>query len=120
MSQRTSWPEAIGRFRLGWRLLRDPMVPAWTKLIQPGVVVHIPLPVDIAPDTFLGLGQLDDPGVILLGLRTFIALRPPTVVFRHRVARSAVDGVAHQVSETPVQGTWGASSREGAQTKPSC
>jgi len=96
------------------------MLPVRTKLIQPGVVVHIPLPVDIAPDTFLGLGQLDDPGVVLLGLRTFIALCPKAVVLRHQSAMSAVDGVAHQVSEAPVRGTWGASSREGAETKPSC
>ena len=94
MSQPTSWSSVIGRFRLGWRLLRDPAVPGWTKLIPLGTLAYILLPVDIVPDIFLGLGQLDDLGVVLLGLRAFIAMCPRTAVLRHTAAMSSVDGVA--------------------------
>lgn len=103
MSQRTYWPDVVGRFRLGWRLLRDPLVPGWTKLIPLGALAYILLPVDIIPDMFLGLGQLDDLGVLLLGLRAFIAVCPQAVVLRHQAAMSAVDGVAREVNEIPLE-----------------
>lgn len=107
MSQPTSWSGVIGRFRLGWRLLRDPMVPGWTKLIPLGAVAYILLPTDIVPDVFLGLGQLDDLGVLLLGLRAFIAMCPRVAVLKHQAAMSSVDGVARQVNETPLAVTAG-------------
>jgi hypothetical protein len=79
------------------------MVPGWTKLIPVGAVLYILLPVDIVPDVFLGLGQLDDLGVLLLGLRAFIAVCPRAAVLRHSAAIHSVDGVARQTSETPTE-----------------
>jgi uncharacterized membrane protein YkvA (DUF1232 family) len=37
-------------------------------------------PIDFIPDVILGLGQLDDIGVILLGMTLFVRLCPPELV----------------------------------------
>jgi uncharacterized membrane protein YkvA (DUF1232 family) len=78
------------KLRLSWRLLRDPLVPLWTKLIPLGAVAYILLPVDLIPDPILGLGQLDDLGMLLLGLKWFIDLCPSGLVGRHLAEMSSV------------------------------
>ena len=75
--------EILRRARLIWRLCRDPRVPLWTKFIPPATLVYLLLPIDVLPDPLLGLGQLDDLAVILLGLRLFLALAPEDVVRQH-------------------------------------
>jgi len=101
MSQPSSWSQMIGQFRLGWRLLHDPRVPWWTKLIPMGAVVYLLLPTDMIPDLFLGLGQLDDLGVLLLSLKAFVALCPRDAVLRHQGGVSIVEGVARSVDDAP-------------------
>lgn len=95
------WPALVKSVRLGWRLLRDPMVPAWTKLIPAGALLYVVLPVDLVPDTLLVFGQLDDLGVLLLALRTFISMCPAQIVQRHLAAMSSVDGSYRVVDEEP-------------------
>lgn len=71
--------------RLSWRLLNDPRVPTALKMIIPALVVAYAVsPVDLIPDFLLGLGQLDDLGVLLAGLALFVRLAPPAVVAEHR------------------------------------
>ena len=77
--------EIFGQLRLVWRLLNDPEVPLWVKLVPPlAILLYIFSPVDIVPDPILGLGQLDDLAVILLGLKLFVEMSPRGVVQRHR------------------------------------
>ena len=79
-----SWmSEILRQVSLIWRLWRDRRVPFWLKLIPPAVLVYLLSPLDMLPDPLLGLGQLDDLGVILLGLRAFVALAPNEVVREH-------------------------------------
>ena len=78
------------RLRLSWCLLRDPLVPLWTKLIPLGAIAYVLLPVDFIPDPVLGLGQLDDLGIVLLGLKWFIDLCPSGLVSRYRGEMSSV------------------------------
>jgi len=79
-----NWLAEILRYtRLVWRLWKDPRVPLWVKLIPPATLIYLFLPIDLLPDPLLGLGQLDDLAVILLGLRLFIALAPQEVVRQH-------------------------------------
>ncbi len=80
--------DLIHQLRLAWRLLRDPRVPGWTKLTPFVTLLYVLSPIDLIPDPILGAGQLDDLGLIFLGLWTFIALAPPEVVREH-VARMA-------------------------------
>ena len=76
--------EIMRQARLVWQLLTDPDVPGWVKIIPPLALVYILSPVDLIPDPVLGLGQLDDLAVILIGLKLFIELSPSGVVQRYR------------------------------------
>lgn len=75
--------DALRQARLAWRLFLDRRVPLWTKLIPPAAVAYVAVPIDILPDVALGLGQLDDIAVVLLGVKLFIELAPPDVVREH-------------------------------------
>jgi uncharacterized membrane protein YkvA (DUF1232 family) len=77
------WAGLARQARLAWRLLWDPRVPLWSKLIPFISLVYIISPVDFIPDPILGLGQLDDLGILLLGLRVFVELIPEEIVLQH-------------------------------------
>ncbi len=79
----TWWDDAVRQVRLAWRLFFDQRVSVWSKLIPPLAVAYVLFPLDILPDVVLGLGQLDDVAVVLLGLKLFVELAPPTVVREH-------------------------------------
>jgi uncharacterized membrane protein YkvA (DUF1232 family) len=77
--------EFMERGRLILRLMQDGRVPTWLKVGVPLLVaLYFLSPVDLIPDFILGLGQLDDIGVILLGMALFIRLAPQLVVDEHR------------------------------------
>ncbi|MFQ6101398.1 MAG: YkvA family protein [Anaerolineae bacterium] len=85
-----AWLQDVARqARLAWRLFWDKRVPLWTKLIPPAALAYVLFPVDIIPDVALGLGQLDDIAVLLLGTKLFIELAPPDVVREHLAALGA-------------------------------
>ena len=84
------WASLIRQFRLAWSLLWDPRVPGWTKLVPFLTLLYIISPVDFLPDWFLGLGQLDDLGVLLVAVRLFTALVPEEIVLRHLEAMGLV------------------------------
>lgn len=93
----------IKNARLVWRLLRDPGVPASLKMIPPATLLYLLFPFDFLPDLALGLGQLDDVAVILLGLKLFIELCPQEIVRRHLREMSSVSGNYRVVDEEPSQ-----------------
>jgi uncharacterized membrane protein YkvA (DUF1232 family) len=76
--------ELINQFRLVWRLLTDRGVPIWVKAIPPFALLYLISPVDLLPDPLLGLGQLDDLAVLLLGFKLFVEMCPSGLVQRHR------------------------------------
>jgi uncharacterized membrane protein YkvA (DUF1232 family) len=67
----------INEVRLAWRLFRDPRVPLGLKLIPPTALIYTLSPIDLLPDIVLGLGQLDDLAVLVLGVRMFVEMCPP-------------------------------------------
>lgn len=75
--------------QLAWRLFVDPRVPWITKIIPPAALIYILSPIDILPDLSLGLGQLDDLAILLLGIKLFIELAPAEVVREHLIALGA-------------------------------
>jgi uncharacterized membrane protein YkvA (DUF1232 family) len=75
--------EMVRNVRLVWRLLKDKRVAIWAKAIIPATIVYLISPIDLVPDALLGLGQLDDLAVILLGVKFFIDLCPPAIVKEH-------------------------------------
>ncbi|GAB4424721.1 MAG: hypothetical protein Kow0031_03890 [Anaerolineae bacterium] len=74
----------INQLRLVWLLFTDNRVSMWAKSVLPMSLLYTISPVDFIPDVILGLGQLDDLGVILLGLALFVKLSPPEVVEFYR------------------------------------
>jgi uncharacterized membrane protein YkvA (DUF1232 family) len=86
MNQKKSigfWKGLVRQFRLSWRLLWDPRVPGWTKLLPFITLAYIISPIDLIPDVALGLGQLDDLGILLLGVRLFTELVPEEILLQH-------------------------------------
>jgi uncharacterized membrane protein YkvA (DUF1232 family) len=55
----------------------------WTKAIVPVSLIYLISPVDLIPDVALGLGQLDDLAVLVIGIKLFIELCPPALVREH-------------------------------------
>lgn len=95
-----SWfREMLSELRLAWRLLRDPLVSIWPKLVPLAAFAYVLFPLDFVPDVFIGLGQLDDVAVLLLGLKTFIASCPTEIVRRHVAGMASVIGSYRVVPE---------------------
>jgi uncharacterized membrane protein YkvA (DUF1232 family) len=80
--------QLVRTLRLVWRLLKDSRVPVWPKLIIPAAILYVLSPIDIIPDFILGLGQLDDLGIVALALAMFIEFCPSEIVEEHRRAIS--------------------------------
>ncbi len=68
------------QFRLVWLLMQDGRVPLWIKSFVPLSLLYVISPLDFIPDVVLGFGQLDDLGVILLGMALFVKMCPPNIV----------------------------------------
>lgn len=75
--------ETIQQAKLIYNLMLDQRVPALSKLIPLASIAYLFFPVDVIPDLFVGLGQLDDFAVVMLGLRFFLELAPAEVVREH-------------------------------------
>lgn len=57
-----------------WPLMRDPKIPFWAKAGIPAIAVaYVISPIDLVPDFLLGVGQIDDIGVILLAATASVA-----------------------------------------------
>lgn len=81
-------PNMIDHVRLAWRLLRDERVSALKYLLPALLAVYVFSPVDMVPDLFLGIGQVDDVGAIIVAAMILIRLlprvAPADVVAEHR------------------------------------
>ena len=64
------------------RLVRDPAVSRWRKLILVPLVAYLALPFDLVPDFIPIAGQVDDAIVVALGLRVIVAGADPELVRR--------------------------------------
>ncbi len=76
----------IEQVRLTWALLMDNRVPIVLKLIPVAALAYVISPIDLIPDFFLGLGQLDDIGIVMMAITAFNSMAPGDVVAEH-VAR---------------------------------
>ena len=96
--------EILRELGLIWRLMVSRQVSSWTKLVPLAIVLYIISPIDLIPDPLLGLGQIDDVALLLLGSQLFIALCPRDVVQRLRQGQSA--RAAPDADADVVEGTY--------------
>jgi len=118
-----SWlREAVRQLRLAWRLFLDRRVPLWTKAIPPLALAYVLSPIDILSDIPpMGLNQLDDIAVALLGIKLFIELAPPELVREHlRALGARVEAwrVVEDVEPTVVEGDYSLKSPEADSADP--
>lgn len=90
--------------RLIWRLLRDRRVPIWTKAIVPAALIYLVAPIDLLPDAVLGLGQLDDLSILLMGFKFFTDLCPREIVQEHLTEMGSIKGSYRVVDDEQGQG----------------
>ena len=75
--------QLIEQFRLCWALLLDNRVPMMLKLIPIAAAAYVISPIDLIPDFFVGLGQLDDLGILMTAITAFNNMAPGDVVAEH-------------------------------------
>jgi uncharacterized membrane protein YkvA (DUF1232 family) len=66
--------------------MREPRVPLLTKALPVLAALYVISPIDFVPDVLPVLGQLDDFGVVLMALGTFLKLCPAGAVDFHGMA----------------------------------
>jgi uncharacterized membrane protein YkvA (DUF1232 family) len=110
--------QLIENGRLALRLLQDPRVPTWIKVGVPLLVaIYFLSPIDLIPDFLIGPGQIDDLGVVLLGMTLLIRLAPQNVVEEHRSALGASwfgGGTGGGAGDSRGPGTQQAKSKNGS------
>lgn len=70
----------LKQLKLVWALFTDRRVSLLSKSVIPISLLYLISPIDFLPDVILGFGQLDDLGVVLLGMALFVRLCPPEIV----------------------------------------
>jgi uncharacterized membrane protein YkvA (DUF1232 family) len=81
----------VNRGRLAFRLIKDPRVPIYLKVLPAVALLYVVSPLDFIPDIAIGLGQLDDIGILLAGIEGFISLCPQYVVEEHQAEINGID-----------------------------
>jgi uncharacterized membrane protein YkvA (DUF1232 family) len=72
--------------RVATRLLREPCVPAWLKVVPLLALGYVFWPIDIVPDFLPLAGEVDDLAVVIVALEAFLRLCPQYAVTFHRSA----------------------------------
>jgi uncharacterized membrane protein YkvA (DUF1232 family) len=82
-------PGILNEMKLAWRLLRDERVTSLKYLAPALLALYVASPVDAIPDILLGIGQVDDLGIAVIGLMVALKLIPklaPDDVLREHTA----------------------------------
>ena len=69
---------------LALRLLREPAVPLYLKALPFAALAYVLSPLDLLPDFIPIIGQLDDLGIAIMGLKAFLRLAPSEATAFHR------------------------------------
>lgn len=73
----------FAELRLAWRLMREPRVPLFAKVVPALAVLYVLSPLDFIPDVLPVLGQMDDLGILILSVKLFLRLCPQSVTSFH-------------------------------------
>ncbi len=91
--------ETVQQLKLVYNLMLDERVPLLTKVIPVASLAYLLMPIDVIPDFALGLGQLDDLAIVMLGMRFFLEFAPPEVVREH--LKRLAERIPWNVKDTP-------------------
>lgn len=88
MSREVESLSPLQRAQLVWHLMRDDRVASWIKKVGPAAIIaYVISPIDLIPDFLVGPGQVDDLGVVAVGLvlmvRLLVRFAPHDVVAEH-------------------------------------
>ncbi len=85
------FPDLILRLKLILRLMNDPRVNIFLKILPIAAAIYVISPVDLIPGAVIPfIGALDDAAVIWLGTTLFVSLCPDDVVQEHTNALNKV------------------------------
>lgn len=80
-------PSILNEMKLAWRLLRDDRVTSLKYLAPALLALYVASPIDAIPDLLVGIGQVDDLGIAILGfmiaLKVIPKLAPADVLREH-------------------------------------
>ncbi|MCB8924735.1 MAG: DUF1232 domain-containing protein [Ardenticatenaceae bacterium] len=74
------WKKIWTEIKLVGQLMKDGRVPIYAKVLPVVVGLYLLSPFDLIPGFLPVIGQLDDFGLLLMGLSTFIRLAPAEVI----------------------------------------
>jgi uncharacterized membrane protein YkvA (DUF1232 family) len=84
------------KFRLAWRLSRDPSIPLLARMIPPALVLYLASPIDLIPDFIPVVGYLDDILVLALATSLLVKFAGPATLEKHIAALELQATVGHQ------------------------
>jgi uncharacterized membrane protein YkvA (DUF1232 family) len=73
-------PDCVVLFK---RLLTDPRVDWWRKVVLVGVIAYVVSPIDLVPDFVPIAGQLDDAILVLIAIRVLLRGSGPRLLSEH-------------------------------------
>jgi uncharacterized membrane protein YkvA (DUF1232 family) len=73
-------PDCVVLFK---RLLTDPRVDWWRKVLLVGVIAYVASPIDIVPDFVPIAGQLDDAILVVIAIRVLLRGSGPRLLSEH-------------------------------------
>jgi uncharacterized membrane protein YkvA (DUF1232 family) len=74
----------VADVHLALRLLREPTVPVYLKVLPFAALAYVLSPLDFLPDVIPIIGQLDDLAIVIMGLKMFLRLAPSEALAFHR------------------------------------
>jgi uncharacterized membrane protein YkvA (DUF1232 family) len=96
------WREVWQQIRLVCRLIVDPHVPVYLKILPFLSLAYLFFPFDLIPDMLPIIGQMDDLAILIALSKIFVELSPQDVVQEHREQIRAVDGTSLPAEKDPV------------------
>jgi uncharacterized membrane protein YkvA (DUF1232 family) len=94
----------FSRLQIALKLIKDPRVPPLMKIVPFLPLIYLVFPMDFIPDLIPGLGQLDDIGMIILGIEAFMKLVPQTILSEYEKGDGSKPQAAN--SNTVVDAEW--------------
>jgi len=73
-------PDCVVLFK---RLLTDPRVDWWRKVVLVGVIAYVVSPIDLVPDFVPIAGQLDDAILVVIAIRVLLRGSGPRLLSEH-------------------------------------